>query len=103
MNGLEKGLQKRLEKEFHKLNIVKSTYPYGMALNTIKGARVNTVIRSGKYGSTDFTKKVIQILRDLGIDCAVGSNAPRGGKIGTFIEITSANLRTYSINKILYD
>jgi hypothetical protein len=103
MNRLDKGLQKRLQTEFYKLNISKSTYPYKMTMEIIKGARVNTVIRSGMYGSTDFTKEVIKNLTELGIECVVGSNAPRGGKKGTYVEITAVNIRTYTINKILYD
>lgn len=90
-----------LEKEFYKLNIAKCSYPYGMVLDAIRGKRVHTVIRSGKWGSTDFTKEVVQILTILGVECQIGSDAPRGGKKGTHLEITKANIRRYTINKII--
>lgn len=103
MSREKKAMQKKLLVALHKLDLNKSTYEYRMALDLIKGNRVHTVVRSGIYGSNNFTQKVIQILKDLDIIFDLGNDAPRGGKLGTYIEITHANLRCYIINQILQD
>lgn len=99
----KKAMQKKILIAIHKLDINKSTYEFRMASDVIKGNLVHTVVRSGIYWPNNFTQKVIQILKDLEIIYHLGNVAPRGGKLGTYIEITHANLRCDIINKILQD
>lgn len=91
---------KELEKEFKKMKISKSKFEYDMVLNVIRCKRVHTVKRTSTYVA-DFTKEVVKIISDLGSGYEIGNDAPRGGKIGTYVEITEANRRTYTISKII--
>lgn len=94
---------KELEKDFHRLKIRKGTYKYGLTLQIVKGYRVHTVISSTKWGCKEYTGEVIRIMDDLGVTYHIGNDASNGGKLGTYIEVTAANIRKYTIDKILSD
>lgn len=92
---------RKVIKDFEKLDIPKGTYPYGMVLQILKGKRVRTVIRSGQYGQNNYTSQVVEILFNMGIDCIIGNDAPRGGVRGTYVELGTTSLRRYTIKKII--
>lgn len=92
-----------LEIDFHNLKLRKNSYKHNMALKIIQGNPVFTVLSGTKWGWQDYTDDVIQILKMLGVKYKVGNNSPRGGKLGTFIEVTKADIRNYNINKIISD
>lgn len=44
---------------------------------------------SGRFINTsDFYRRVMNVLNEIGIEFEVGNDAPRGGKCGTFVQIT---------------
>lgn len=88
---------KKLIRDFKKMNIPKWSYPYGMVLETLEGNKVHTILRTGKFGRTDYTKEVVKIMHNLGVDCVMGNDAPRGGKIGTYVMLDTCSLRRYII------
>jgi hypothetical protein len=92
---------RKIIKDFEKLDTPKGSYPYTMALQTLKGKRVRTVRRSGEYGQNDYTAQVVEIMSNMGIDCVIGNDAPRGGVRGTYVELGPTSLRRYAINKLL--
>lgn len=93
---------KEVIKDFKKLNISKSKFEYGMILDVLSGHRVHTIKCFSKYGCTNFTSEVIRIMKDMGIDCYIGNDAPLGGKKGTYVKLTEFSLRRYTINKIIF-
>lgn len=92
-----------LEIDFHNLKLRKNSYKYNMALEIIQGNPVYTVLSGTKWGWKDYTGDVIEILKILGVKYKVGNNFPRKGKLGTFVEVTKADIKNYNINKIISD
>lgn len=92
-----------LEKDFHELKIRKGSYKYEIALEIVRGKRMHTVLNGTKWGWKEYTNDVVLILNNLGVNYLVGNDAPRGGKLGTFVEVSLANIRKYMIDKILSD
>lgn len=92
-----------LEKDFHLLKIRKGSYKYEITLEIVKGQRMYTVLSGTKWGWKDYMDEVVLILNILGVNYLIGNDAPRGGKRGTFVEVSIANMRKYTIDKILSD
>lgn len=90
-----------LEEDFHKLNLRKNSYKYNMTLQIIQGNPVYTVLSGTKWGWQDYTNDVVDVLKKLGVKYKIGNDAPRGGKLGTYVEVTIADIRSYCINKII--
>lgn len=51
----------------------------------LKFGRVDTAMQKG-FSTDDRTSKIFQICQDLGLKVYKGNSAPKGGKIGNFVE-----------------
>lgn len=65
INIIHKKNMTTLEIDFHNLKLRKNSYKHNMALEIIQGNPVFTVLSGTKRGWQDYTKDVVQILKDL--------------------------------------
>ena len=64
----------------------------GRVVSSLRDLRENGFARTGfsqKTGADSWTEQVIKALEDINISCESGNDAPRGGKNGEFVCITS--------------
>ena len=62
-------------------------------VDSLRELREKGFARTGysyKTGADCWTAEVVQVLKDLNIKCEFGNDAPRGGKNGEFVKLTSA-------------
>jgi hypothetical protein len=87
-------LEKRIQKLVSEKKLSKSSIVYGWLNDILKGTKsfrpVYTQGRSWKHSSLiDKRFEFQNILNQLGIEYIEGNDAPRGGKTGAFIKITT--------------
>jgi len=86
--------QKKLNKLVESKQISKTSIVYGWVNDFINGEKeFRTVYSQGtswKYSSlVDKTQEFRNILDKMGIEYIVGNDAPRGGRTGEFVKITT--------------
>ncbi len=79
-------------KRIEKLNLNKSGHAYRMMNELLTNKKTNTVIhyagRGWKSSSIkDYTSEIAMYLVRFGIKYEIGSDSPRGGRLGKFIKI----------------
>ena len=86
-------LAKRIEKLVANKELSKNSLVYGWVSNLSTNELLRPVFTQGstwKHSSLiDKTNELTKVLRLLSIDFIIGNDAPRGGKTGAFVKITT--------------
>lgn len=86
-------LAKRIEKLVASKELSKNSLVYGWVLSLKTNEVLRPVFSQGsswKHSSlVDKTQELTSVLRKLGVEYTTGNDAPRGGKTGAFVKIST--------------
>lgn len=92
-----KNLKKRIENSYNANGTQPKNKSFESALAVISGKRVYNYYTTGSGRYTKITSSNPETyLKEWGIDFEVGNDAPRGGQLGNFIQLTAKGKRQTS-------